>query len=246
MNTCCKRFAGLLLAVAACATCGSVHAQAAPDHAKRDAQAEHAEAVRAARAPDAQSHRLASVTPEAALDLSTTSAAGRGPAERLEMGPGPVGRRPGRVFGDVMREQVLQSRAVGTHDLIVNHMPEVMEDDNLERQSSRAAEHILGRALGSAVGNAVAWKSSHVTLRSKGTQASVETGFQYSSGPEWVLRRKGLGADIRFSVPMTPGAVKLHAWHEIPSSSAYPRRLGAGIAVDPFEQSITAGVAFQF
>ena len=159
----------------------------------------------------------------------------------------PFGRGPGRAFADEMRDEALSSRRAGLYANIPDDFPQLLDDDHIRRMRAGVAESVIGGAFETAVGVAFFGKVQHqhsVTLRP--TVTTVAQGIQIDASPSWTWRRIAPRSGVRIDVPMTPNAIRFNAWKELKGTDHSARRLGGGISIDPFDDSIRAGMTLEF
>ena len=159
----------------------------------------------------------------------------------------PFGRGPGRAFADEMRDEALSSRRAGLYANIPEDFPQLLDDDHIRRMRAGVAENVIGGAFETAVGVAFFGKVQHqhsVTLRP--TVATVAHGIEIAASPSWTWRRIAPRSGLRVDVPMTPNAIRLNAWKELKGTDRSACRLGAGVSVDPFDDSVRAGMTLEF
>jgi hypothetical protein len=78
------------------------------------------------------------------------------------------------------------------------------------------------------------------------TRATVKSGMHVDASPSWTWRRTTSHSGLRFDIPLTPDSLRLHAWRDLRGTNRTPVRFGSGVSVDPFDQSIHAGINLEF
>ena len=159
----------------------------------------------------------------------------------------PARRRSRDRFIAELRSQTLRSRGASVYGGITEEMPELLEDDVIRDQRSRAARNIIRNTVGAAIGMvALHQRDAEQGVIAHPTSVTMKTGFKLDTSPEWTFRRVGPRTGLRIGLPLTPEAIRIKSWHELRGTDRNPQRLGLGLAIDPFERRITCGLSFDF
>jgi len=113
----------------------------------------------------------------------------------------------GRTMASELRRETLRSRGVAVYGMIPEELPEILDDDAVRHQRSRAAQHIIGNVMGYAVTDAMfdGRRGHSVTSTSvRHETTTVRKGFAVDATPEWTFRKTGPRSGIRVGVPLTP------------------------------------------
>jgi hypothetical protein len=182
---------------------------------------------------------------QAGRDLRAGSARALPAEEPIVVVPRRMGAE--EAFRLELREETLESRRAQVYGNLPD-LPELLEDDYILKERSRAAESIMGSAVEKAFVVAFQGGRRHETSVSVRPQFTtmVDHGFRVDATPSWSYKVTGVRSGLRFDVPLTPRAVRLHAWRELNGTNRSPQRLGGGISLDPFDQSLRCGLSFEF
>ena len=168
---------------------------------------------------------------------------GQGKAIRVII---PERLRPTDAMRDELRKDALDSRRAQVFGNLPD-MPELLNDDFVLRERSRAAESIMGSAVEKAFAVAFQGRLRHEAVVSVRPEFStVDHGFKVDASPSWSYKVVGPRTGMRLDIPLTPRSFRLHAWRELRGTDRNPQRLGAGISVDPFDQSVRCGMTLEF
>lgn len=168
---------------------------------------------------------------------------GQGEAIRVII---PERLRPTEAMRDQLRKDALESRRAQVFGNLPD-MPELLDDDFVLRERSRAAESIMGSVVEKAFAVAFQGDVRHeASVSVRPAFSTVDHGFKVDASPSWSYKVVGSRTGMRLDIPLTPRSFRLHAWRELRGTDRNPQRLGAGVSVDPFDQSIRCGMTLEF
>lgn len=158
----------------------------------------------------------------------------------------PARRRTRDRFAAELQGQTLRSRGASVYGNLTEDMAELLDDNTVGRQRSRAARSIIGNTVGAAIGFAFHGEDEQPSTTVRPDFAVVKKGIQFDASPEWTFRRVGPRTGLRIGLPLTPDAFRLKCWRDLRGTDRNPMRLGAGISIDPFDRTIRCGMSFEF
>ena len=154
--------------------------------------------------------------------------------------------RPSEAMAADLRKKVLESQRVQLYGGL-SDMREFLDDDFMSRERSRAAESVMGsvveKALAVAFTGGVRHESS-VSVQPEFT--TVDRGFKVDASPSWSYKVKAHRSSLRLDLPLTPRPIRLQAWRDLRGTDRTAFRLGGGVSLDPFDQSVRCGLSLEF
>jgi hypothetical protein len=158
----------------------------------------------------------------------------------------PARLRPTEAMNAQLRKDALESRRAQVFGNLPD-MPELLNDDFVLRERSRAAESIMGSAVEKAFAVAFQGGVRHeASVSVRPAFSTVDHGFKVDASPSWSYKVVGARTGMRLDLPLTPRPFRLHAWRELRGTDRNPQRLGGGVSVDLFDQSVRCGLTLEF
>jgi hypothetical protein len=121
---------------------------------------------------------------------------------------------------------------------------DVEADDHVRRGRERVAERVLADAAEAALDVALRGVDRHSQAQAAKTGRSL--GLRLAGTPTWSVARRAGGSSLRFDVPLWTSALRFHATRVLPSEPWGIERVQAGVAVDPFDESVRFSIRLGF
>lgn len=154
--------------------------------------------------------------------------------------------RPSEAMAADLRKKVLESQRVQLYGNL-SDMREFLDDDFMSRERSRAAESVMGSVVEKALAVAFTGGVRHESSLSVQPEfTTVHRGFKVDASPSWSYKVKAHRSSLRLDLPLTPRPIRLQAWRDLRGTDRTAFRLGGGVSLDPFDQSVRCGLSLEF